>query len=153
MPINLVPNPDQCSIGVAEAEAGRLSGTAVAGVEQLASGGGYAGAPEGSGSYWNGPTEPNKIELCFDVLQAGMYGLSALVSTSDGLSDSFYVVVNGDSANHHRAIIPDWASRCDRGQLRDAAAVERLSASNATVGVWLLIGLNASPRLGRRAST
>ncbi len=94
-PVSTNP-PPSCGGLSQEAEGGVLFGRFVVGQESSASGGSYVAVPRGSGHNYDGVGRTDsRVDVCFDVAEAGTYRIDARVKGVDWESDSFFVRVDG----------------------------------------------------------
>lgn len=86
-----------CSGLIQEAEDAQISGRFVIGTSGVASGGRFVQLPQESGNQLNGPSA-DRIDFCFNVIEAGLYRLSStILATGDG-NNSFYIAIDGQPA-------------------------------------------------------
>ena len=76
-----------------EAEDGVLSGLMSVGSDSSASGGSFVEVPEGSGNSWAFGSD-SRVELCFDVAEAGRYRIETRAWAEVG-ANSMFVTVDG----------------------------------------------------------
>lgn len=96
-PTQVQPSPgerDSCGDMTQEAEDGELFGEFMITENADASGNKFVYVPDGVLSRITKLDQSHRLVYCFDVAQAGRYGLDARVNAINGKTDTFYVQIN-----------------------------------------------------------